>query len=84
MAQETSGGNAVLDPGAREAVSGLTPSSAAALAICGIAVLYFPPLALLGAVGTGIVGRRRPWVVAAAVVVVAWALLRWAALVFLR
>ncbi|MFC8598703.1 hypothetical protein [Isoptericola sp. NPDC057191] len=84
MAQETSGGHAVLDQGALAAHSGLTPSYAAALAICGIAVLYFPPLALVGAVGTGVAGRRRPWVVAAAVVVVAWALLRWAALVFLR
>jgi|GEM_PF-2587686 len=67
----------------RGAVAGLPPAYAAALAISAIAVLYALPVALLGAVATAVVGRRRPWVVAVAVVIVAWALLRWASFGFL-
>ncbi|MFE7406978.1 hypothetical protein [Isoptericola sp. NPDC057559] len=84
MAYEAGGGEReVLDRRSRGSGDGVTPAFAAALAISAIAVLYLLPVALVGAAATGLAGWRRPWVVAASVVIVAWALLRWASFGFL-
>lgn len=53
-----------------------TPAYAAALGVAAVSVDFMPWLALAGAVVIAIVGRRRPWVVAAAVVVGSAALFR--------
>ncbi|MFD6177832.1 MULTISPECIES: hypothetical protein [unclassified Isoptericola] len=82
MTNEAGGGREVLDREARGSGDGVTPAFAAALAISALAVLYLVPLALVGAAATGLAGWSRPWVVAASVVVFAWALLRWASLGF--
>jgi hypothetical protein len=55
----------------------IPPVYAAALAISALAVLYILPLAAVGAVVTGVVGRKRPWVLASATVVLAWALMQY-------
>ncbi|MBO0608725.1 hypothetical protein [Myceligenerans salitolerans] len=64
-----------IEDGGETAPVGITPTYAALLAFAGISVLYLPLLGLTIALVTGIVGRRRPWVLAAASVVAAWATL---------